>query len=80
MAETPDASRPAWETVAISAAAVSTVIGVLTALAVSGILGQAQRNHGVLLLTGFAFVIGAATVWFIGTLLDPPKPPKDDGE
>lgn len=51
--------------IAQAAAAVTTVIGVLTSLAVTGILAQAQRNHGVWLLAAFASVVAGAMLWLV---------------
>jgi hypothetical protein len=51
------------------AAAVTAVVGVLTGLAVTGILAQAQRNHGVWLLAAFSAVLAGAVLWIAATLL-----------
>jgi hypothetical protein len=54
--------------VASAAAAVSAVIGVITSLAVTGVLAQAQRNHGEWLLIALGVVVFAATCWAVAAL------------
>ena len=53
------------------AGALTAVIGIVTSLAVTGVLGQAQRNHGVSLLIGFGLVLFGAILWLGATLLPP---------
>jgi hypothetical protein len=55
------------------AGALTAVVGVLTGLAVTGVLGQAQRNHGVSLLIGFGLVLFGAILWLGATLLPPDR-------
>src|SRR5262249_51457680 len=43
--------------------------GVLTGLAVTGILAEAQRNHGIWLLAAFSAVLAGAVLWIFATLL-----------
>jgi hypothetical protein len=56
----------------ISAALVA-VVGVVTSLAVTGVLAAAQRNHGTILLIGFAAVVAAALIWLLRTLIGTAK-------
>ena len=58
--------------VAAIAAAVTTVIGIVTSLAVTGILGEAQRNHGVWLLAAFACVVAGTMLWLAAATLSLP--------
>ncbi|HEY2372927.1 MAG TPA: hypothetical protein VGH82_10285 [Gaiellaceae bacterium] len=44
------------------------VVGVITTLAVTGVLQRTQRDHGVWLLAGFACVLFAATIWLLATV------------
>lgn len=50
------------------AGALTAVVGVFTALAVTGVLGQAQRNHGLLLVVGLGVVLLGAVLWLLATL------------
>jgi hypothetical protein len=54
------------------AAAVTAVVGIVTSLAVTGILAQAQRNHGVWLLAAFACVVAGAMLWLAVATLHRP--------
>jgi hypothetical protein len=56
----------------ISAALVA-VVGVVTSLAVTGVLAAAQRNHGTILLIGFAAVVAAALIWLLRGLIGTTK-------
>lgn len=47
-------------------AAVSAVLAVVTGLAVTGVLAEAQRNNGAWLLGAFAGVLLGATLWLLG--------------
>ena len=44
-------------------AGTTAVVGVLASLAVTGVLGQAQRNHPGLIYTCLGFVLAAALLW-----------------
>ncbi len=69
MATSSGQDRIAASDVAQIAAPITAVIAIFTSLAVTGVLGQAQRNHGDSLAKAFGFVIGGAAVWFIAFLL-----------
>lgn len=51
------------------AAAASAAIGVVASLAVTGVLGEAQRNHGIALMVAFALVLFGAGLWVLGVLI-----------
>lgn len=77
MATQENQGRPTLGEIAQIAAPVTAVIAIFTSLAVAGILGQAQRNHGDSLAWAFGLVIGGAALWFIAFLLPPlPENPK----
>jgi hypothetical protein len=50
------------------ATALSGVIGVFAALAVTGVVAQAQRNHGDWILVGLILVLSGAVLWLAATL------------
>jgi len=55
-------------------APLTAVVAVFTSLAVTGVLGQTQRDHGDSLLRAFGFVLGGAALWLIAFLLpDAPR-------
>jgi hypothetical protein len=60
--------------IAQAAAAATAVIGVVTSLAVTGVLGQAQRNHGNLLLVAFSIVLFAALWWTLAAVIPDTHP------
>jgi hypothetical protein len=74
-----------WANVTQVAVAASAFVGIIASLALTGILGQGQRDHGVLLLIAFAFVLFAATLLVVAALLPrerrstPPTPPEGGG-
>lgn len=70
--EAPADSTSNWADVTQIAAAVSAFIGVIASLAVTGILSQAQRDHGTFLLIAFACVLVAAALWVTAALLRGP--------
>ena len=51
------------------ATAVAAVVGVVGSLAVTGVLAEAQRNHGIALLVSFSCVLAGAVLWLIAGLL-----------
>jgi hypothetical protein len=56
---------PQWSQVGQVAAAVTAVVGVVTGLAVTGVLQKMQRNHGTLFMLAVALVLTAAAVWLV---------------
>jgi hypothetical protein len=55
------------------AAAATAVIGVIASLAVTGVLGAAQRNHGIWLIAAFSCVLAGALIWLLAALLPSAK-------
>jgi hypothetical protein len=56
---------PAWSEVGQIAAAVTAVVGVVTGLAVTGVLQKMERNHGTLFLLAVALVLAGAAAWLL---------------
>jgi hypothetical protein len=50
------------------AAAVTAVVGIFVSLAATGVLGQAERNHGTLLLIGIGFVLLGVLFWAVAAV------------
>jgi hypothetical protein len=51
------------------AASVTAVVGVFAALAATGVIGEAQRNHGLMLVIALGLVLVAAVAWLFGALV-----------
>jgi hypothetical protein len=77
---TPTASGGDARQLAQVVAPLTAVVAVFTSLAVAGVLGQAQRNHGDSLAKAFGFIIGGAALWFIALLLPPAPRDRDAAE
>lgn len=55
------------------ASALTAVIGVFAALAVTGVIGQAQRNHGFTLVGALVLVLIGAVLWLVAAALVDPE-------
>lgn len=53
-------------------APVTAVVAVFTSLAVTGVLGQAQRDEGSWLIAAFACIVGGAVAWLVALLIPAP--------
>lgn len=62
-------------------APVTAVVAVFTSLAVTGVLGQAQRDEATWLIAAFAWIVAGAVAWLVGLLIpvpaEAPNPPHD---
>jgi hypothetical protein len=58
-----------WRDLAKIAAAGTAVIVLLSALAVTGVLGQAQREHPSLFIVALGLVLGAAALWVLAAVV-----------
>jgi hypothetical protein len=54
-------------------APLTAVVAVFTSLAVTGVLGQAQRNEGTWIVVALGLVTGGAVAWLVGVLIPPPE-------
>lgn len=53
-------------------APVTAVVAVFTSLAVTGVLGQAQRDEATWLIAAFAWIVAGAVAWLVGLLIPVP--------
>jgi hypothetical protein len=53
-------------------APLTAVVAVFTSLAVTGVLGQAQRNEGTWVIVAIGLVTGGAVAWLVGLLIPEP--------
>jgi hypothetical protein len=60
-------------------APITAVVAVFTSLAVSGVLGKAQRDQGDWLISAFACIAAGGAAWLVGLLIPEPVEQPDAG-
>lgn len=64
-----ESTETGWRDLAKIAAAATSVVTLMSVLAVAGILGQAQRDHPTWFITSLGLVLGAAALWVLAAVI-----------